>query len=499
MSLVSRRSAAFSTLAGNGVTVAITVAQAFLLVPLCLTHLGVNLYGAWIATSELLLWVQLLDAGIPNLLMQRVGAAVGRKDLADAARWSSTGLALLFVIGVALCSVALFMAPVVGAWAHVPDAQRDVFVDCFRVGAVASTLLMLSNGCVAMSRGMQRTVVLNAAQVTGAIGGLVVAAGMLVAGWGLWSLAIGLLVRATVTCAGAVFYLRGLPDIGVSWWLQPSRSVVRDIGRLAPFMSGASLGIVFATNSELLLVNTLFGPVPALVYALTRRAYDGMRNLLDAITWAVSGGFAHLVTAPDRHRARGVLHEILWLRFAAACLAGALVLVVNEAFVSLLFGPDNFGGLWLSVGFALHMMAAGQSFLANFLLRSTGHVAEGSLLLMAESCGRFMAMAAGLMLFGLAGAPFAGALLSGVMFVIVRKRLEHSLPMAETDSASRPRAAVPPIIVGVAVGVALMGIPISWTSIVMALTMTGLAGLAILWMTLPAVLERGTLLRWNGK
>ena len=76
----SRRRAALSTLFGTGATVAITIAQAFILIPLWLTYLGGGLYGAWLATSELLVWLQLLDLGIPNLMTQRIGASVGQCD-----------------------------------------------------------------------------------------------------------------------------------------------------------------------------------------------------------------------------------------------------------------------------------------------------------------------------------------------------------------------------------------------------------------------------------
>src|SRR5215210_4877473 len=73
----SRRRAALTTLFGTGATVAVTVAQAFVLIPLSLLHLGTHLYGAWLGAFELLIWLQLLDMGIPNLMTQRIGAAVG--------------------------------------------------------------------------------------------------------------------------------------------------------------------------------------------------------------------------------------------------------------------------------------------------------------------------------------------------------------------------------------------------------------------------------------
>ena len=168
---------------------------------------------------------------------------------------------------------------------------------------------------------MQLTGVVNAAQVAAALSGLLVSAGLLVAGFGVWSLAYGLLARAVVSAAGAVLFMIDARKTAGFRPGRPSMAVLRDMATLAPSMAGANAGYLLANYTEVMLVNTMFGPVAAAVYALTRRAMDGVRSLLESIAWAVYGGFAELVTAQDRHRARVVLHEILWLRLGAASLS----------------------------------------------------------------------------------------------------------------------------------------------------------------------------------
>ena len=136
-----RRHAAVATLIGTGATVAITVGQAFLLIPLALARLGTETYGSWLAASELLVWVQLLDFGIPNLLTQRIGAAVGRRDAELASRWTWTGLTALLIIGLLLATVATWVAPSVTRWANVSESIAVDFTASFEVGAVASALI----------------------------------------------------------------------------------------------------------------------------------------------------------------------------------------------------------------------------------------------------------------------------------------------------------------------------------------------------------------------
>ena len=494
---VSRRSAALATFAGSSATVAITVAQAFLLIPLALLHLEPSLYGAWLAATEVLIWIQLLDGGLPNLLTQRAGAAVGRGDHVDAARWASTCVAGLAAVGLVLLVVAVWAAPFVGTWSQAPVPERAVFVDCFRVGVLASVLLLLSHGFVGLARGVQRTAIVNATQVAGALTGLIVSMAMLVSGAGLWAFPAGLLVRSLIAVLGAVLFLRSLPRPWRMWWARPSRTHARELRSLIPSMSAASVGVVVANNSEILLVNTVLGPVPALAYALTRRAFDGVRSLLDTIAWAVAGGFAHMVTAEDRHRARGVLREILWVRLAAACLATSAVLAVNQRFVELLFGSANFGGVGLTLAFALQTVLVGHSFLVNFLWRATGSVREGSWMLTAESVLRVAAMALGLRVIGSLGAPIGSIVISVVMIYVAHLAIGGALPEGATRRLGWKAVLAPLLVMGLGVVVAMAPVPSSWWSVGFCVVVVGLGGAALLWYARPVVPPGESVLRWS--
>jgi O-antigen/teichoic acid export membrane protein len=493
-----RRHAALATLTGTGLTVCITVAQAFLLVPLCLSHLGAALYGAWRGAFELLVWVQLLDCGIPNLLTQRVAAALARGDQADAARWTSTAMTTLVVIACLLAFAGALIAPFVGRWVDVPHDQAATFMRCFQVGVLASAVLLVFNGLLGLSRGVQLTALVNVSQVAGGLAGLLVSIVLLIKGWGLWALPIGLLVRALSSLAGGIVFLWRLPRDRGGRIVRPARALAGEIMSLAPSMASGSVGYLLANNSEIFLVATIFGPVTATMYALTRSAIDGLRNLLDSFAWAVYGGFSHLVTAVDRHRARAVLHEVLWLRFAAGCLCGAIAIAVNRAFVTLLFGADHFGGVWLTVGFALQMVVGGQAFLANFLYRAAGHVGEGSLWLAAEAVARVAAMLAGFFLIGILGAPWAAVVVSTAALLVMTRLLNRTLPPSDVRAAAGhwTNQVAPLVVLAFGVAVALTGPSHSWIGIVATGTVVALLGGGLLWVMVPASSGIGALPRW---
>lgn len=482
-----RRRAALATLGGTGASTAITVAQAFLLIPLALNSMGTALWGAWIAAAELLVVVQSFDAGIPNLLTQRVGAALGHRDIAAASRWTWTCFVMVAVLAVFLGAAAALGAPAIARWAQVAPPEADTFVAAFRIGVLGSILLMTYNVLLAAARGTQMTGIVNLGQVLGAVAGLGTAIGFLLAGFGVWALAIGLLVRGVVSLgSGAVFAYRAITE-RVLLVTTPSAGIVREVVRMAPPLAGASAGYLLANHSEVVLVTTIFGPTAAAVYGLTRRAADGIRNLLDAVAWAVYGAFAHLVTADDRHRARAVAADILWSRFGLASVAAGVLVAINEPFVALLFGPEHFGGVWLTAGFALQMIAGGQAFLANYLYRAAGGVRDGAWLLLAEAVARAAAMTLGLMVGGVVGAPFAAATVSVAALYVSQRRLAVIVPGELTSS---PGLAViyrvAPFLIFVAgVLLAAVGIPASWVAVGVVTASLGLVGLIALWRSFP--------------
>lgn len=495
----SRRLAATTNFLGSGVSILINVAQAFLLMPLCLTLLGRTTYGAWLATAELLTWLQLLDLGITNLMTQRIGAAIGQGHRDSAGMWFATGLFCLVILGSGLVIAGVGGAPLVTRWAQVPQSDALVFTACFRVTVVASVVILLANGFLGLARGVQHAGIVNAAAVASAAGGFATALGMLLAGYGLWSLAFGFVVRAAISLAGGLIFLVALQRDRIIILALPAPRMLREILQLAPPMAAASLGFLAANLSELILVNTFFGPLVALVYAVTRRIADGVRMLLDSIAWAVYGSFAHLVTSDEHHRARRVLHEILSLRFACACLGVAVYVAVNERIVGLLFGVETFGGLALTIAFGVQVIVGGQGFLVNYLYRAAGYVRHGSWLLAAEAAVRVAAMVAGLCLGvgALILVPLAAAASAWAAMVYTSARLSHALPPV-ADTAGKPdrlrTASFAVLLMGLVI--ALVPMPSSWLVVAASAAAVTIAGGGLMYVLQPAEVRRRLVSGW---
>jgi O-antigen/teichoic acid export membrane protein len=461
--IVRRSRAAGVTLLGSGGSVAVSVAQAVILIPLCLHHLGPRLYGAWLGSGELLAWVQLLDLGLPSLVIQQIGTAAGERDPSRAASWFALCAWALSLLAAVLLAIGLWVSAAVPGWVGLDGSEALVLRGCFRLGLVGSVLILLTTPFLTLAAGLQRVALVSTFVTGGAMVGMIVATVLLLTGHGLWALPIGTLARGAVGFLGGVLFLASLQraEFPLSWRI--ARENARHAAAVVPATAAANLSYVWTHYSEVLLVASLLRPELATIYALTRKSAETLRTVIDTFALAVYGGFAHLLASADRWRARAVKGEILRLRFAVAVVAAACILALNEGLVKLLFGAHSWGGIALTLAFVVQLLVGGQSFLTNSLLRAAGAVRRGATLYVIEGILRFAAFAGSLLLGGMVAGPWASSLVTALFLAIGSYQLAKRLPESGHASPAQPLAlAVPLGVVALGGALSVLAPPATW-------------------------------------
>ena len=410
----SRRRAAVATLAGSTASTLIVSVQAVVLVPLYLQAIGPRLYGAWLGSGDILVWMQAFDLGLPNLMIQRIGAAYGRQDLRSVAECFAAGMAALALVALVVVAGGLAISRPLPRWMGLVGTEAEILQRCFVVGTTATALNIFSNSIVGFSRGIQRTTFMNGVTVASGLVGFGVSLGLVLTGWGLWAVALGLVARSGISLIGSVIFaavsLRG----DLSRHFRVRRAVLREFLVVSPATALGGISYAVMTQSEVALTAVLLRPELAVVLSLTRKALDMARGLVDAIAFSTYGGFAHLVTSEQRHRALQVHAEIHGLRLSLAVAMASAYMAVNASLLSVWVGRDQYGGPLLTILMAAQFIVVGSSFLMNYLYRATGQVMRGSLALFIESVTRVPLMIGLLLWVGLAGVPIAGIVTSGV-------------------------------------------------------------------------------------
>ena len=411
---VNRRRAAVTTFASSTAITLLVSIQALVLMPMYLTHIGPRMYGAWLATGDLLVLMLAFDMGIPNILIQRIGAALAASDKRAIGVYFGTGATILILFSLALGIALWAISPFVPTWVHLHGAEAELLQKTFLLDAVALCMMLINFVFQGLARGLQQTTMVNLSSLMATLVGFSITLALLLSGYGLWSISIGVAVRGLMTLIGSLLFLFFGVDKEIRQSSRFDKEVAQDLWKNCPSLFAAGLGYGFMSNCQILLAALVLGPESAVIFGLTRKGADVARSVLDSVGNASYGGFAHLFATGDKARGRHVYREIIAVYLAVGVALMCAYIAVNPSLVGVWVSAKMFGGSTLTILIAISTLIGGWSYLSLSLYRSTNQHNVVSIALLLECACRLPAMLGFLYLFGLPGLPL-GAIVTGLV------------------------------------------------------------------------------------
>jgi O-antigen/teichoic acid export membrane protein len=492
METTRRRRSAHATLLGSGACTVVAAVQTLVLLPLYLSKIGPELYGIWMATGEVFVWLLAFDFGVPNLLIQRTGAFLADGDSRSIGSHFGTSLLVLGGIAAIVFSAVYVFAPTLAGSFGLSVAGAISLADALRVGALAMCLTLVGYGFVGLARGLQDTTSVQAAALAGTVLGFGTTAALLLADFGLLSIAYGLLVRGSLTLAGGIVWFFSTQG-SVRGTVTVSRGALADIGRHCPPMFAAGMAYALMNNSMVTLAAVMFSPQAAVVLGVTRKIADFARGLLDMVGHAAYGGFSNLFAEGDRERVRSVYRELQSTFFVIAVALLAAYVAANSAIVASWVGAEMYGGFGMTVALAGAVGTGAWSYMQVSLYRSMGHHGRASSALLAECAARIAAMCGLALWLGPVGLA-VGALVTATVSGVWASRMIAIEIKASPDSGLRVWAwRVLPFVVGGAI--ALSGVRDGWGYALAIAMLVGSASVVALLIADPALAHVRTTLR----
>ena len=312
-----------------------------------LIQLGEEEYGLWLLVAQLLGYLALLDLGVVALLPREAAYATGRAGGAEAA----TELSLIVGRTVRL---VLWQTPFVAMaglvlWLNLPAAWEALraplglvlaaFVAFFPFRVLPATL-----------RGLQDLAFLGMAQMVAWLAGTAVTVVLVVAGYGLYGLAIGWIV--TQLCIPVVAWIRlrrrfpyALPGaISKSKTGSPARMLKRGV-----WVSVAQVSHVLFSSTDVIIVGAIWGPLAVVPYVITGKLAAVLANQPQLLMQAAEPGLSEIKTGENRERAMQVSSALAEAMLIFSGGLVCIVLAVNEGFITWWVGADQWGGLMLTV------------------------------------------------------------------------------------------------------------------------------------------------------
>jgi O-antigen/teichoic acid export membrane protein len=424
-----RRQAAMVHLIGGYFNIGLTILQGFLLVPLYLHYLGPRLYGLWLASGGVLAWLAVLDMGLGSLMIQRTSRSYGQKDAGEVGLYFFNGLLLQCGFMALLVGGAALLASWLPVWFKATAAEAPPLQWCFLLAAVSVAMSILNNGAASLSQSLQRPLFMIIATAACTLVGLLATILFLWIGLGLWAIPGGLLTRNVPLLTGNLLYSLWLVN-RAGGRLRYDKAIMADMLKLSPALFTSKFGSGLVGQIEPVLIASMIRPELAAAFAITKRAGDVIKLLLDRVAGAVFPGFSHLYARGEKDKAADVAGQVMTLVFSAGLVCLGAYIAGNASFVRLWVGDAHFVGQGVTILIAVSIFMIITNNLLSYLLGATGDISRPALLIFAEAVLRVVLMLLLLPSLGLVGLPVAMIISTSLFSLVFYFRFVSRLPFS---------------------------------------------------------------------
>lgn len=404
---VSRRAATVANLVFQYVTIGLAIINGFVLVPLYLRHIDYKLYGAWLATGSIVSWLGLVDAGMSDIVRQRTAMAYGARDFEQAGKSIGTSMICIATVGLLPILISIGIAPFLPAMFGLKSHLADSLSKSFILAGASCSLAVIASSAYSVQQGLQKHLSVCIIHTTGSIIGLVATVWMLVSGYGLISIPLGLVFRGIIwVCIfwpyTLYFCLRTLRVR-----LQFSKRDFYKIATLTGWSFLSRISYQFFNQCDALIVGLFMGVKIVPVFVLTKRAWDILALLLERIGVAFMPGLAHLHGEGDEDKFTLVSQRLLRIVIYASIGGAGVCLAFNKMFVALWVGPNLYAGQVFNVLIGLGVLTRVFVFTINRVLFSAGIIKGPSIAMVVQNSARAALLIPLIWILGLSGAALS--------------------------------------------------------------------------------------------
>ncbi|MEX0691679.1 MAG: oligosaccharide flippase family protein [Gemmatimonadales bacterium] len=307
-----------------------------------LGRLGEADYGMWLAATQLLGILLLLDLGVVALVPRETAFATGagghERSTAEVALSAARSARLVRWQWPGVAAAALL------AWWMLPD-QWEVIRDPLGLVLLAFVVLFPARLWQAVLNGLQDLAWLGGASLATWLAGTALTVVLLLLELGLMALAVG-------------WVLQSVGNAALWWWRLHARfpeAVPRGPAAFAPGMlrdrlarsawvSVAQVANILTAGADLLLIGHVLGPAAVVPYFCTAKVATVLGHQVKAIALASQPALAELRVAESQERVALATRALTQVLLLGTGLVACVVLTVNAGFVSWWVGSEQYAG-----------------------------------------------------------------------------------------------------------------------------------------------------------
>lgn len=353
-----RRRSAFLSMVFGYSSLMVSLTRNILLVPIYLHRIPLAEYGAWLATGGALALILINDYGLSGVVTQRMSANYGAGNFSALGRLAGSALAIGAILSIGLTVISLCFVPFLPGLKTLSAAESHTVVVCFVLAVVANGLSVIGATAAGIIRSLQRVVLGGSIVLAAEVANVIVILAGLFAGYGLYAIAAGVLVRSVILTVAGLIGAWFVCVRSLKTTIEIQAAAVRDlIGEASRFFASA-IAIKLMAQANVFFVGMILGPASAAIYSLTVRAHETVVMLIILVSGSLVPSITHLFGSGNTERFRAVILRLAVILAALTALTMTITVILNPAFLHLWVGRDAFAGQDVSILMAMALFVS---------------------------------------------------------------------------------------------------------------------------------------------
>lgn len=294
----------------------ITLFNGILIIPLYLHYIDSALYGAWLATGNILSWISVVDPGVGDVLLQKVAFAIGKNDKKEIGVAMTSGILISIALFIISVSLGYLFSYYVSDIAGINPAYRADIISSFRIALWGTAFTLLSDTFRNIVLAYQKTKINGIFLYSVFVGAIVLTIVLLMMGFGVYALAWANFFRGIGTFAYSLaltFMLIRKNRVHMKF----QRSYFKSFSGIFAFTFASRLFETVVYNIDLVIVSRFLGSSAVTVLDLCRRPLKLVSGLANNVTISMLPTLPHLFGSGQKEKIRSTVMRIwtviLWI------------------------------------------------------------------------------------------------------------------------------------------------------------------------------------------
>ena len=380
-----------------------SILSGIVLVPLYLRYIPDEVYGIWLAATNILFWIAIVDPGLSTVLMQKTSAAYGASKHHELNGLLTNGLILSFLIAAIVFIggyiASHFLFSILGVEEQVQFHNLKI---AFIVATLGTSIMIFSYGITAFNQGLQSSLGIGVVFVVTQASSLILMIFLLSFGYELMALSYSLLFRGCLMVAGNLIYLI---------WRCRQENIrllysTHNIKELTNLMSFTFLGRgvgTLASSMDAFIITRYLGPELAPVFVLTRKVPEISKTFLERPSMALMPIIASLTISNDSIKLVKILLRLFLFTTWGIGITFIGFFLLNGAFIKLWVGEKFYAGNSVNLIILIQIIILIYSVIISNICYSIGNIKGNSIVTFIQGVISIPLMIIGVKYFGMIG------------------------------------------------------------------------------------------------